>query len=174
MRESPYVDSYSGPSLETAAKGNLLGKVFGLLAFSMAFTAVGAVVGVRLGPALALPATIGMMILSFAIGFARNVPGLNLALMYLLTFLAGIAAGGIVTVYVAAGLGGAVVSAAATTAVITFGMSVYGLTTKRDFSSMGSKLFVAMLALVAASIVGIFVASSMLQLIIGLGGAIMG
>jgi FtsH-binding integral membrane protein len=172
MRESPYLDTYSGPTLEAATKGNLLGKVFGLLAFSMAFTAVGAVVGVQMGPALALPATIGMMILSFAVGFARNVPGLNLALMYLLTFLAGIAGGGIVTVYVAAGLGGAVVSAAATTAIVTFGMSIYGLTTKRDFSGMGSKLFVGMLALVAASIVGIFVASSILQAIIGLGGAI--
>src|SRR5688500_19020624 len=173
MRESPYLDSYSGPSLQTAARGTLLAKVFGLLAFSMAFTAVGAVVGVRLGPALALPATIGMMILSFAIGFARNVPGLNLVLMYTLTFLAGIAAGGIVTVYVAAGLGGAVVNAAATTAVVTAGMSIYGITTKRVFSSWGSKLFVAMLALVAASIVGIFVASSVLQLIIGLGGAVL-
>jgi FtsH-binding integral membrane protein len=172
MRESPLVDSYTGPSLETAAKGSLLAKVFGLLAFSMAFTAVGAFVGVQLGPALALPATIGMMVLSFAVSFARNVPGLNLVLMYSLTFLAGIAAGGIITVYVAAGLGSAVINAAATTAVVTFGMSVYGLTTKRDFSGMGSKLFIAMLALVAASVVGIFVASSLLQLIIGFGGAV--
>ena len=173
MRESPYTDSYTGPSLETtAAKGSLLGKVFGLLAFSMAFTAVGAVVGVQLGPALAMPATIGMMILSFAVGFARNVPGLNLVLMYTLTFLAGIAAGGIVTVYVANGLGGAVVSAAAMTGVITFGMSVYGLTTKRDFSGMGSKLFIAMLVLVAVSVVGIFVSSSILHLGIGLVGAV--
>ena len=173
MRETPYTDTYTGPSIEsTAAKGSLLGKVFGLLAFSMAFTAVGAYVGVQLGPALALPATIGMMVLSFAIGFARNVPGLNLVLMYTLTFLAGIALGGIVTVYVAAGLGGAVVSAAAMTAVITFGMSIYGLTTKRDFSGMGSKLFIAMLALVAASVVGIFVSSSILHLGIGLVGAV--
>ena len=74
--------------------------------------------------------------------------------------------------YLAAGLGGAVINAAATTAVVTFGMCVYGLTTKRDFSGMGSKLFVAMLALVAASVVGIFVASSALQLIIGFAGAI--
>ena len=84
-------------------RGNLLGKVFGLLAFSMAFTAVGAVLGLRLGPGLAFPATIGMMIISFALGFARNVRFLNLVLMYTLTFLAGIALGGIVTAYIAAG-----------------------------------------------------------------------
>lgn len=173
MRDSSYVDSYTGPRAETtAARGGLLGKVFGLLAFSMAFTAVGALVGTQLGPALALPATIGMMIISFALGFARNVPVLNLGLMYLLTFLAGIALGGIVTVYLAAGAGGVVLQAAVMTAVITFGMSIYGLTTQRDFSGMGSKLFVGVLALVAASLVGIFVSSSILQLGIGLAGSV--
>src|SRR5918911_2991548 len=95
MREPTYLDSYRGPTVATAERGNLLGKVFGLLAFSMAFTALGALVGLRLGPALALPATIGMMILSFVLGLARNVRVLNLLLMYTLTFLAGIELGGI-------------------------------------------------------------------------------
>jgi modulator of FtsH protease len=173
MRQSPYQDSYTGPRLETASTGaGLLGKVLGLLAFSMLFTAVGAFVGMRLGPGLALPATIGMMLLSFVLGPARNVAGLNLILMYALTFLAGIALGGIVTVYVAAGAGAVVMQAAATTAVLTTGLSVYGLTTRRDFSGMGAKLFFAVLALVAASIVGLFFASSLLQLAIGLAGSV--
>jgi FtsH-binding integral membrane protein len=173
MRQSPYQDTYTGPRLESAAAGaGLLGKVLGLLAFSMLFTAVGAFVGTRLGPGLALPATIGMMLISFGLGFARNVAGLNLVLMYALTFLAGIALGGIVTVYVAAGAGGVVVQAAATAAVLTTGLSLYGLTTRRDFSGLGSKLFFAVLALIAASVVGIFFASSLLQLAIGLAGAL--
>src|SRR5213592_2228410 len=112
-------DAYQGPTLvTTASRGGLLGKVFGLLAFSMAFTAVGAVVGLQLGPGLALPATIGMMILSFTLGLARNLRVLNLVLMYTLTFLAGIALGGIVTVYVQAGAGRIVLQAAAMTAVM--------------------------------------------------------
>jgi len=173
MRQSPYQDSYTGPRLETAATGaGLLGKVLGLLAFSMLFTAVGAFVGMRLGPGLALPATIGMMILSFALAFAKNVRVLNLVLMYTLTFLASIALGGIVTVYVAAGAGRIVLQAAAMTAVLTTGLSVYGLTTRRDFSGLGSKLFFALLALIAVSLVGIFVGGSLLQLAIGLGGAV--
>jgi modulator of FtsH protease len=172
MREPTYLDSYGGPTVATAERSNLLGKVFGLLAFSMAFTALGAVVGLRLGPGLALPATIGMMIISFVLGAARNVRVLNLVVMYTLTFLAGIALGGIVTVYIAAGAGQIVLQAAAMTAVLTTGLSVYGLTTRRDFSGLGSKLFFAMLALVAASLVGIFVGGSLLQLAIGLGGAV--
>lgn len=174
MRDPGYMDSYSGPTMETttAARGGLLGKVFGLLAFSMAFTAVGAYVGAQLGPGLALPASIGMMVLSFALAFAKNVPGLNLVLMYTLTFFAGIALGGIVTVYIAAGAGGIVLQAAAMTAIITTGMSLYGFVTKRDLSGMGTYLFVGMLAVVAASIIGIFVSSSILQLGIGLAGAV--
>jgi FtsH-binding integral membrane protein len=58
------------------------------------------------------------------------------------------------------------------TAVLTGGLAVYGLTTKRDFSGMASKLFFAMLALVAVSFVGMFVGGSLLQLAIGLGGAV--
>ena len=50
MRDPTYLDSYRGPTVATAERSNLLGKVFGLLAFSMAFTAVGAVVGLQLGP----------------------------------------------------------------------------------------------------------------------------
>jgi modulator of FtsH protease len=173
MRDSGYFDAYQGPTLATAAeRGSLLGKVFGLLAFSMAFTAVGSVVGIRFGAGLALPATIGMMVISFALGFAREVRVLNLVLMYTMTFLAGIALGGIVTAYIAAGAGAIVLQAAAMTAVITVGLSVYGLTTKRDFSGMGSKLFFAMLALVAASVVGIFVQATILQLGIGLAGSV--
>jgi modulator of FtsH protease len=172
MEPRRYADAYQGPTLATAERGTLLGKVFGLLAFSMAFTAVGALVGLRLGPALALPATIGMMVLSFALSFARETRGLNLVLMYALTFCSGIALGGIVTVYVAAGAGVIVMEAAAITALMTFGLSAYGLTTGRDFSGLSSKLFFAMLALVVASIVGIFLQATILQLAIGLGGAV--
>ena len=172
MRNYDY-DVYRGPTVATtASRGGLLGKVFGLLAFSMAFTAAGALVGLRLGPGLAMPATIGMMILSFALSFARRVAGLNLVLMYQLTFLAGIALGGIVMVYVAAGAGTIVLEAAAMTAVMTAGLSIYGLTTGRDFSGLMPKLFFAMLALVAASFIGIFLQATLLQLGFGLAGAV--
>jgi modulator of FtsH protease len=172
MRDPSYFDAYTGPTVATAARGSLLGKVCGLLAFSMAFTAVGAFVGMQVGPGLAFPATIGMMVLSFALSFAREKAGLNLVLMYTLTFLAGIALGGIVTVYIAAGAGSIVLQAAALTTVITAGLSLYGLTTKRDFSGMMPKLFFAMLAVVAASIVGIFLQATILQLGIGLAGSV--
>lgn len=163
------VPYYSGWS--TTARSGLLAKVAGLLAFSMAFTALGAVVGTRL-PGLGLPSLIGVLIISLALGFVRNVSPLNLILMYVLTALMGIGLGGIVESYVLAGAGAIVVQAGATTALLSVGLSVYAATTKRDFSGIGSKLFIAMLALIAASLVGIFIHATILDVVIGLAGSV--
>lgn len=169
--QNPYdVQYYSGA--RTLTRSGLLAKVAGLLAFSMAFTAVGGLVGVEL-PGLALPALIGVLILSFVVSLARNVAGLNLILLYTLTTLMGVALGGIIDVYLQAGAGTVVVEAGGTTALLTVGLSAYALTTKRDFSGLGSKLFLALLGLIAVSIVSIFVHATMLEILIGLAGSIL-
>jgi len=154
-----------------AVRSGLLAKVAGLLAFSMAFTTVGALVGVQ-APGLGLPAIIGVLILSIALTFARNVSGLNLVLLYTLTTLMGIALGGIIESYLVAGAGGIVVEAGATTAVLSVGLAVYAWTTKRDFSDLGSKLFLAVLGLIAVSVVQIFVHATILEIGIGLAGSL--
>jgi modulator of FtsH protease len=167
---NPYELPYLGSA--TAAKSGLLAKVAGLLAFSMAFTAAGAVVGLRI-PEISFLAIIGVLVLSFVLGFARNVAGLNLILMYTLTTLMGIGLGGILDVYLSAGAGVVVVQAAGTTGLLTVGLAAYALTTKRDFSNLGGKLLVALIALIAASIVGIFVQATILQMVIGFAGAVL-
>jgi FtsH-binding integral membrane protein len=168
---NPYELGYAG-QVTTASRSGLLTKVAGLLAFSMAFTAAGAVVGVRY-PGLGFAALIGVLILSFVVGLARNVSGLNLVLLYTLTTLMGVALGGIIELYLAAGAGVVVFEAAGTTGVLSLGLSAYALTTKSDLAGWGSKLFIALLALIAASVVGIFVQATILQIVIGLGGAVL-
>jgi FtsH-binding integral membrane protein len=55
----------------------------------------------------------------------------------------------------------------------TFGaMSLYGYTTKRDLSGMGSFLFMGLIGIVIASLVNIFIGSSMMQFIISLVGVV--
>jgi modulator of FtsH protease len=137
----------------------------------MVFTAAGAVVGLQF-PGLGLFAMIAVLILSFVLTAARNVSGLNLIIMYTMTTLMGVGLGGILEAYLAAGAGGIVVQAAGTTALLSVGLCAYALTTKRDFSSIGSKLFIALLGLIAASIIGIFIQATILQLVIGFGGAV--
>jgi len=55
----------------------------------------------------------------------------------------------------------------------TFGaMSLYGYTTKRDLTAMGSFLFMGLIGLIIASVVNIFLASSMLTFIISVVGVL--
>ncbi|NLR93114.1 MULTISPECIES: Bax inhibitor-1/YccA family protein [Flammeovirga] len=64
----------------------------------------------------------------------------------------------------------AIVSTFFVTAGTFVAMSVYGMTTKKDLSSMGSLLMMALLGLIITSIVNIFIASSTLYwLISGVG-----
>jgi FtsH-binding integral membrane protein len=51
-------------------------------------------------------------------------------------------------------------------------MSLYGYTTKRDLTSMGSFLFMGLIGILLASIVNIFIASSMLQFIVSVAGVL--
>ena len=168
---NPYELGYAG-SASVATRSGLLAKVSGLLSFSMAFTAAGALVGARY-PGLGFAAMIGVLILSFVVSLARNVSGLNLILLYTLTTLMGVALGGIIELYLAAGAGVIVLQAAGTTGVLTLGLSAYAITTKSNLASWGNKLFIALLGLLAASVVGIFVHATMLEILIGLGGAIL-
>jgi FtsH-binding integral membrane protein len=55
----------------------------------------------------------------------------------------------------------------------TFGaMSLYGYTTKRDLSGFGSFLFMGLIGLIIASVVNIFLASTMMQWIISVVGVL--
>lgn len=51
-------------------------------------------------------------------------------------------------------------------------MSLYGYTTRKDLTAWGSFLFMGLIGLIIASIVNIFVASSMLQFLVSIAGVI--
>ncbi len=69
---------------------------------------------------------------------------------------------------------GADVTAAFATSAVTFGaMSAYGYFTKRNLSAMGSFLMYALIGLVVAMIVNIFVVSGPLSLIISIIGVVL-
>ena len=61
---------------------------------------------------------------------------------------------------------GSIVSAFMGAAILFGVMSVYGYFTKKDLSSMGQMMFVGLIAIVIASIVNIFIGSTVLQMVI--------
>jgi modulator of FtsH protease len=67
------------------------------------------------------------------------------------------ALGLILEAYVARGMGGVVLNAAATTAAVTLAAGGYGYTTRRDLSGMRGILTIGLVGVIVASLVGIFV-----------------
>jgi uncharacterized protein len=61
---------------------------------------------------------------------------------------------------------GSIVSAFMAAAVLFGVMSFYGYFTKKDLSSLGSLLFVGLIAVIIASVINIFLASSVFQMVI--------
>jgi FtsH-binding integral membrane protein len=164
------------PSERTQVRGRLssglLGKVFGLLAFSLAFAVVGGWVGAQLGPGWILPLVLVEIGLIIGVHVARNKEGLNLALLYGFTFVSGMTLGPIIAAYTGAGLGILVLEAVLITGVMTAGLGAYALTTKRDLSGLGPYLFMGVLGLVVASIIGIFVGGGLFSALLGFAGAV--
>lgn len=58
------------------------------------------------------------------------------------------------------------------TAAAFAGLSLYGYTTKRSLSGMGSFLFMGLIGILIASVVNIFLASTMMQFMISVGGVL--
>jgi FtsH-binding integral membrane protein len=82
--------------------------------------------------------------------------------------LNGVVLSSVLIVYATASVFQAFVTAAA-----MFGaMTVYGMTTKRDLTSMGSFMFMGLIGILIASVVNIFLGSSMMELVISAIGVI--
>jgi len=61
---------------------------------------------------------------------------------------------------------GSIVSAFMGAAILFGVMSVYGYFTKKDLSSMGQMMFIGLIAIIIASIVNIFIGSTVMQMVI--------
>src|ERR1700737_1420316 len=143
--------------IATPGQPAILGKVMGLLGFAFVFTAGGALVGRALGPGAFFISIVGSIGTLIALQCLRERSPLNLGLLYGFATFEGMALGLILEAYVASGLGSVVLNAAATTAAITLAAGAYGYTTKRDLTGLGGILFVGLIGVIVASLVGIFV-----------------
>lgn len=158
--------TFSGTGIQHAQRETLVGQVMGLLAFSLLFTAGGALLGPLLGPAAILISIVGSIGALIAVYFTKDRPGLNLGVFYAFSVFEGMALGLILESYVARGLGALVINAALTTAGLVMLLGVYAWTTRRDLSGLGSYLMAGLLAVLVASIVGIFLQAPLFHLIL--------
>ena len=133
-----------------------LSRVMGLLAIASAFTAAGALVGLPLGRAGFFIGLVGGIACLIVLGFVKDRTPLNLVLLYAFAVLEGIFLGQVLETYLRAGLSRIVLDAAAVTAGVSVVAGAYGYTTKRDLTALGSVLFIGLLAVIGASLLGLF------------------
>lgn len=166
---------------EKAVRQGFIRKVFGLLAAQLLLTALVAA-PIVVVPAVKLyvstsPFIMGLaMLTSLALVLtltfsdqARHSHPLNLILLFTFTAAEGVLVG----VATAAARTDAVFMAVALTAGISIGLTLYALTTKRDFTMAGGMLFSVLAALVLTGLLAVFVKSSALNIAMSAGGALL-
>jgi FtsH-binding integral membrane protein len=107
-----------------------------------------------------------ILVLSF--GINRLSVGWTQALFWAFAAVMGLSMASIFVIYTGTSIARVFFITAATFA----GMSLYGYTTKRDLSGIGSFLFMGLIGLVIAMVVNIFLASSALQFAISIIGVL--
>lgn len=163
-------NSYSSakPMMSTIETNKVLKNTYFLLAMTLAFSAVTA--GISM--ALNLPYFAGLVcsLIGFGLLFVVNKKAdsaSGVAWVFAFTGVMGAGLGPLLNHYVAMPDGPMLImQALGSTALIFFGLSAYALTTKKDFSSMGGFLTVGLLVVIVASIVNIFIGSSVTFMVI--------
>ena len=108
------------------------------------------------------------MVFAISAGINRLKPATSQMLFWVFSALMGISLSSIFLVYTHTSIVRVFFITAA-----TFGaLSLYGYTTKRDMSGMGSFLFMGLIGVIIASVVNLFLASSMLQFIVSVVGVL--
>jgi modulator of FtsH protease len=120
----------------------------------------------------------GLVIFQFVLLFAlyavKEKPGINLAVLFGFTFISGLTITPLLASVFSMPGGAAIVAQAFLMTSVAFGgISMFALTTKKDFSTMGKMLFITLIVIVIASLLNIFFASPVLQLAIAGIGAIL-
>jgi len=170
--------SYSQESSQ-AYLMSFLKATYQLFAGSLLAATAGAYIGLGIvnyivGPMMWVLFAIELALIFFVIPRVKHTPGVNLAVLFAFTFITGLTLAPILTITFAMPGGAAIVGQAFLMTSIAFGaISMFAMTTKRDFGFLGKFLFIALIILIVAGISNIFIQSSMMQLVIASVGALL-
>ncbi|MBE3562029.1 MAG: Bax inhibitor-1/YccA family protein [Ktedonobacteraceae bacterium] len=160
---------------EGTQTSGLLSKVMGLLAVSFIFAAIGSFVGslFLLSGGLYLLTAIAGFVVLIALQFLIEKQGVNLFLLYLFTFLEGMSLGPLIRAYLNTDWGSIILlQAFLITAITSLALGFYAWTTKRDFTRIGDYLFLGLILLLVAGLVGIFFHSTFFALVVSVLGVV--
>jgi modulator of FtsH protease len=160
--------------VQEGASVNFMKQTYQLLAASMVAAAVGAY--------LTMPYVAAVMqykwfifgaellVLFFGLSMSRGKPVLNLAMLFLFTFLTGVSLVPLLASFIASGNGAVIGNAFLMTAVLFGALSLFAINSKSDYASWGKPLFITLIVIIVASLVNYFLLQSpMMHIIITAG-----
>jgi modulator of FtsH protease len=144
------------PQTSAANPPSLLGQVLGITAVGFLITAVAAYFFQGVPYGVGLGASLGGLLVLFAINGVRANPAVGLLLFYAFTFLEGIGIAPVIARYVALDGNGVVVDAATTTGLGMLILAAISFTFSIDWRRFSGVAFGALLILVIAGLISAF------------------
>ncbi len=181
---------FGGYNYQNASESSIINinefvkRTYQLFAGSLIAGAVGAYVGMGFVANMINPVSHnltftywGAVILEFILLFAlyafKNKTPFNLILLFGFTFMTGFTLAPTLALFIAKNMGYVIAEAFILSAVAFFALTIFAMNTKRDFTTMGKMLFIALIVMIVAGILNIFLHLPMLQLIIAAVGAVL-
>jgi len=167
-----YQNTATRRSESALATNKVLRNTYALLSMTLVFSAVCAVAAMAVGlphGASLLMSLAAIGILWFAIPRSVN-SGMGIVWTFVFSGLLGAGLGPILNAYLAMSNGPAIIAQAlGGTAVVTFALSAYAITTKKDFSFLGGFVMVGLIVVLVAMLANLFFAIPAVSLAISAG-----
>ena len=149
-------------------------ETYKLFAASMMAGAVGAYVGVPMAGTIAanfIPLFILEIGLLIGLQFVKQKPGINLIVMFGFVFMTGLMLAPLLAHTLGMNGGGVIVGNAFAMTSIVFGtLSFYAIKTTKDFTGYGKPLMIALIVVIAFSVINMFMGSPLLA--VGISAAV--
>ena len=111
-----------------------------------------------------------LLVLFFGLSLSRGKPGLNLAMLFIFTFLTGVSLVPLLAALIGAGNGAVIGNAFLMTSVLFGALSLFAINSKSDYSSWAKPLFITLIVVIVASLVNyFFLQSPMMHIVITAG-----
>lgn len=148
---------------DESALVNFVKTTYKFFGASLLFATIGALIGLQ-NFAFVLEYRIGIFIAEIAaliaLFFLRAKPAINIALLFVFTFLSGVTLVPLLGYVVARSGLDAVWQALGMTTIVFGVMSIYALKTKKDLANMGKMLFISLIVVFVCSLINVFFLNS--------------
>jgi modulator of FtsH protease len=164
LYDRDYNSSTSTVGIHEEATVSFMKQTYQLLAASMIAAAAGAYVTMPYAETIMQFKWIifgaELLILFFGLSMSKGKPGLNLAMLFLFTFLTGVSLVPLLASLIGLGQGAMIGNAFLMTSVLFGALSLFAINSKSDFSSWGKPLFITLIVVIIASLVNYFILHS--------------